>query len=195
MEFENNLKGNLQSSTISPKLLLQRLRVADERTRSTPDYQDPTYLPFYYHLGKYLTPKNILAFGFGLGFSLSCFLKTNKTAENILAFESKSKDYYSPRLGLSNVKDHFDGQINYYCGYFLDKPLQQPWDLIFFDYEASYDDLRNCLDFLWDTLVLDGYLVIEKTAASKKAVTDFLSTVNRPSVAFPTRYEITILKK
>jgi predicted O-methyltransferase YrrM len=195
VEFENNLKGDLRKHIVTPKSLLGNLRVVDERIRSSSIYQDPDYIPFYYHLGKYISPKNVLVFGLGLGFSISCFLKTNKSVRNILAFEPKSKEYYSPRLGLSNVKDQYQGRLDYHSGHFLDEQLKNKWDLILFDFEAGYDDLRNCLDFLWDSLSLDGYFVIEKKPATTKAVDEFISATNRPFTSYPTRFDITILKK
>ena len=104
-DIEVGLKAKLSKQPISPRVLLDRLRMLDESSRKTSQYQDPNYLPFYYYLSKSIVPKSIFCFGLDLALPICCFLNGCETAKRILAFQKAGNSFYSPRVALSNIHD------------------------------------------------------------------------------------------
>jgi hypothetical protein len=203
LELKEKLDFEFKKGTVAPHVLLDRLRVIDESSRKTAAYQDPRYIPFYYHLGKFIAPKTLVEVGFGLGFYISCFLKSCKSVEKILAFESETEQFYSPRLGIANVKDTYKKELSVCVGKPLDDVFiealgRNSWDLAFINDITSLDTHRNYLELIWEKMNLDGFVVMDYLSRHKiafDAFTGFCKIVNRKPVFFETRYGVGIVEK
>lgn len=203
-DLKERLEENLSSQLVSSKVLLNGFRVIDESSRKTAAYQDPIFAPFYYHLGKHIAPKTVICIGFGLGFFAGCFFKSCKSVDNFLAIEiAAPSENYSGRLGLSNVKDHYRGKIDFYVGSIFDEFLfgkiaSNEWDLVLVDSEMMYDTFRSCLDVLWDNMSVNGLLVMDRITKSSvcgDVFFDFCKISNREPLIFATRCGTGIVQK
>lgn len=195
-DLENFIKDKLKNQLPS-KYLLDKLRVFDEVSRKSSQYQDPNYFPFYYHLSKFVSPKSLLQIGLDLGLHSCCFLKGNTSVENFLGFQKKSNIFYSSKLAFHNLKDVSKKiQIDYYYGDILDDDFQFKlnkinWDLVFVNEKIENEEIRKILDVVWNNMSLDGCLVIDYITYSKNIKDLFVSFCkanNRDYVILPTRY-------
>jgi len=201
-ELGEKLTSEFEKGGLSPRVFLDRLAVLEEASRKTAAYQDPRYVPFYYHLSKFIKPQNFIEIGFGLGFSSSCFFAGCDSVKKFLAFETQTEEFYSPRLALANIKRFYQGEVDFYRGLFTDgdfieKLSQTEWDLLFLNDEMSLDNYRNQLDLLWDHTKLDGLIVVNYThnSPADEAFNTFCKIVNRKPVFFKTRYGTGIVQK
>lgn len=202
-ELKNKIELDLKKQLVPSHILLDNLRVIDESSRKTSAYMDPQYLPFYYYLSKYLQPVNLLEIGFGLGFFSSCFLKGCNTVKNLLVFQQKSKDFYSNKLGVKNIKSVYKNTFIYYEGNLTDVKYKQylnqvKWDLCLFNEEREYDKHILALDSVWDRLNDGGTIVmdyIDAHADAKDAFDNFCKIKNIKPIKFDTRYGTGIIKK
>jgi predicted O-methyltransferase YrrM len=187
---KSRLEADLALQRISSKILLNGFRFIEESSRKTAAFQDPTYTPFYYHLGRQIEPKKMLIVGFGLGLSAGCFLKGCKTVDGILAIEELSTEYFSPRREFDfKMGNPFD----------LQESLRaHEWDLTLIDSEVNYDKLRNYLDVIWANTAHNGLIVMEHISgdsSTQKAFFDFCKIINREPFVFATRYGTGIVQK
>ena len=193
----------LDSRLISGRMLLDRMRVIDESSRRTAAYADPMYTPFYYHLGKFLTPTNMLEVGFSLALLGSCFLKSCKTVKKYLGFQEQTAQYFSPRMGIVNVHSNFKGEIDVYVGdmqdeEFTEKISPNSWDLVILNEEASFDKHLLHLDLLWPYVSENGIVVAEyigRHTPAKEAFEAFCESQNKVPVIFETRYGTGLVQK
>jgi hypothetical protein len=201
--LKKKLDENLKKHVVDSRVLLSQFRMISDKSKKTGAYQDPTYLPFYYYLGKYIQPENIVEWGTRLGLLSSCFLKSCKTVKKIFTFQETINSFFSPRLGLKNIKDVYKGNLDFYYGGLLDVELEKKlscnkWDMFIFNEEWSYDKNMQCLDMMWQYLNLDGVIVADYLTYSDncgKAFKDFCQTKNRSPVYFQTRYGVGIMQK
>jgi hypothetical protein len=202
-ELHQEISRELEKGFISSRILLDRLRVPVETYRRSIEYQDQTYVPFYYHLGKFISTRALFQIGLGLGFPICCFLASCKSVEKIFAFDFKSEDHYSPRLAISNIKDSHRGDFAYYSGTisdreFLEKYEVAEWDTAFINIKTSLDSHRNYLDLIWQKMPLDGFIVMDYLSNYKPAHEAFMTfskVVNREPVMFDTRNGTGIIQK
>jgi predicted O-methyltransferase YrrM len=201
MSIIETLQKKLDSGIITGRLLLSQMRLLNEASRQTPAYSDPKYVPFYYHLGGLIYPKNVLEIGLDLGLLGGCFLKACKTAEKYVAFQQKTTEYYSPRLAISNIKSNFKGDIDYYVGEitdFVPKIATNYWDLIIINEELNFDRHLLCLDLLWQHLSVGGIIIMESLRRhnpAKEAFLAFSASQNREATVFQTRYGTGFIQK
>jgi len=175
----------------------------NESCRRSPAYSDPRYAPFYYHLGKFLSPTNMLSLNFGLGLLESSFLTSCKTVQHIIAFRPLSKEFYSPRMGLRNIKTNYKGSVDFYINYiyddeFVEKISPIKWDLVIINEEMTYDDHLSYLEYIWPFVAENGVIVAEyvkRNESASDAFFAFSESVNRPPLFFETRYGTGILQK
>lgn len=192
------------SKPFSARVLLDNLRLITEDSRRTSAYTDPLFMPFYYHLGQVFEAKNILEIGFQLGLCSACFLKA-RPVEQVLGFQEKGEEYYSPRLGKANVMQnaHRHMPLEVYVGGFNDPEFLVPfqrnkWDLCFINEETGYDKHLAYLDFVWPQMELDGLMVMDyltRHTPAQKAYFDFCKSKNREPVTFKTRYGVGIIQR
>jgi predicted O-methyltransferase YrrM len=202
-DIESDLKKDLNSQTISGKLLLDRFCVIEESSRKTAAYLDHKYAPFYYYLGKYIQPENVMEIGFNLGLLTASFFRSCKTANKFLGFKENSSDYIPVRLGKRNIRLVFKKEINFYVGNLYDQEMEklfssENWDLIFLNEETVYDKHLEYLDFVWDRLNEHGLIVSEyitRHTPAKEALFAFCESKNRKPLLFSTRYGTGILQK
>jgi hypothetical protein len=207
-EIEKKLNTSLNYQLISTNVLLGKLRLIDEDSRKSGQYQDPLYFPFYYHLSKFIKPTNVLQVGLYLGLPLCCFLQGEKSSiENVLCFQKKQEDFYSEKLALSNIKDLIKNtniKIDYYYGEFLDKEFEKKilkfnWDLILVNQEVQgQDEISNILDFCWQIASLDSFVVVDRINSNKlikDSFVNFCKINNREKIIFNTRYGTGIFQK
>lgn len=198
-----NIENKLEKCLLSGATLLNSFRVLHEHTRVSSAYTDHKYSPFYYYLGEEIKPESVVDIGFGIGIASGCLLKSCESVKEILGFQKQDKEYYSPRLGIKNIKDNFKGKINVYVGQFLDDTFidlltNHKWDLIIVNEETNYDTYFNYLEKSWENLALDGTLIIEYVkfnAQANKAYDYFCKSKGREPYVFHTRYGTGIITK
>jgi len=202
LSFENELNKKIKSQLISPKVLLDKLRLFDEESRKSSQYQDPTYLPFYFYLSRFLFPKSILQIGLNLGLEICCFLYGNKDVESFFGFQSSNDNFYSERLAFSNIKDITKKiKTDYYYGKIYDNLFLQKaksFDLILLTEKSNFDQIKESVEMCWEKLNMDGYLVMDYLNYDKKInkiFMDFCKSKNTDGFVFKTRYGTGILRK
>lgn len=202
--IEKQLNTKLKNQPISSKVLLDRLRLLDENSRRTSQYQDSTYLPFYYYLSCLVSPKSIFNVGLNLGLPICCFLTGNKKIERILGFQKKDDHFYSPRIAFSNIKDVKPSglKLDYYFGSILDKELEIKlslgFDFVIISSKIEADEFNNVLNISWDHLSLDGFLVTDYINSDSKTgnvFKNFCKSKNLDYLIFNTRYGNGIVRK
>jgi hypothetical protein len=203
-EIKVQIESKLKKQTISSRVLLDKLRLIDSYSRKSSQYQDPNYLPFYYYLGKFIFPKSILHVGFNLGLPLCCFMQSCSVVERVLCFQRKSKEYYSSKLGLSNVKDIKGKNFNvdFYYGDLFDleciAKIKIGFDMILITEKLNNDQINETLDMCWENLNFDGILVVDYINSNKhvgEIFKGFSKGKNRNFEIFNTRYGTGVLQK
>lgn len=202
-ELKLNVDEDLKKQIVNGRILLDRFKVIDEDSRKTSEYSDPRHFPFYYHLGKYIFPKNVVEIGLDLGFSVGCFLKSCKSVENFFGFKEKDNEFYSSRIAEKNIKSNYKGKIITYVGSIIDENFEKitskyNWDLIFLNEKMDYDNYLDVLEVLWNYMNLGCYMVFDYISVhkdSEKAFLNFCKIKNVNSIRFNTRYGIGILQK
>lgn len=202
-EIKPLIEADLRKAYVSPNILMHSFSFINEESRKTSAYVDPKYIPFYYHLSKYVKPKNLVEFGINLGLLSSVFIKGSKTVENYFGFQQADNSYYNSRLALSNIRQNYKGSLNFFGGSITDVIFEKiinsrKWDLAFVNEELTYDIQRNHFDEAWKHLSLEGYLVADYVKfhpPSIRAFNDFCKTVNRDPVYISTRYGVGLVQK
>jgi phospholipid N-methyltransferase len=199
LETFKSITIDLKKQLMSSDILLSDC-VLDQNIKKSFIFNDSTFFPFYYYLGKYTKAENLLVLGVESGFTTSCFLKSNKVKKAV-CFQESNDEFYSVRGCYSNIaKQQPNAKI--FCGNLLDEEIlkeitSQKWDCILFNLDLNYDKLRNYLDIAWNNLVLDGVMVIESELSShtNRATQDFLKVVQRDYLVFDTRYKAIVVTK
>lgn len=200
-DFKKLLEDDLNKQYVSPKILLSKLRLIEEESRKSPQYQDHFYLPFYYHLGKYIEPKKILQIGLNLGLEICCFLQSNNSTEDFYGFQNKDNNFYSERIAISNIKSTKKIKINYYYGQIYDQKFLDDlnnFDMVIINEKSNFDQINDTLDICWKYLNLDGVLVFDNVNYDKKInkiFFDFCKSQNREGQTYKTRYGTGIVQK
>ncbi len=194
VQIEAKLKKRLPAH-----IFLDRMRLIEEDSRRSLAYNNPTYVPFYYWLGTILETKTLLEVGFRLGLLSGNFLKSCKTVNYFLALqETKPGEFYSERVGKSNIKDHYKGNFYIHAGKYDDdlfttKLNSIEIDLAIINEEVSYDKHRLYYDLLWPQVAKNGIIVVDylnKYKPSLIAFKDFCTSVNREPVYVNTDYGV-----
>ena len=194
VELSDNLKSDLKKELVTARVLLSEFSFLGPVLR-TPAFIDPRYIPFYYHLSKYIQPKNLLEIGFTLGLLSGAFLKNCKSVDHFLAFQTA--DQYSGRLGNKNIRVVYDGDFDLFVGQFSNFNLSShKWDLVIFDKLFPYDESRSILDKIWDHMELDGFLVYEHCRDEEaRPFLDFCKIHQCEPLVFNTRYGTGIVQR
>ncbi len=196
--IEQKLKKRLPSH-----IFLDRMRLIDEDSRRSLAYNNPTYIPFYYWLGTVLETKTLVEIGFRLGLLSGNFLKSCKSVNYFLALQEKTSEFYSDRIGKSNIKDHYKGKFYIHTGdcnddLFVTKLKSLEVDLAIINEEVSYDRHRLYYDLLWPQMSENGIIVVDylkKYKPSLVAFSDFARSVNREPVYVNTDYGVALIPK
>ena len=199
--FWKELKKDVEKELIPSSVVLSNMRLIEEASKSSYAYSDPRFIPFYYHLSKYVQPVSMIELGARLGLFSGTFLKGCETVENLVLFQEETKDFYSPKLALKNVRKSYKKQLHFHYGKISDKDfsshLKTDWDLAIINEELDYDTHLYYLEAVWENLNLDGYIVMDwlSRGALRQAFEDFCKRVNRQGCVFPTRYGTGMVRK
>lgn len=200
---EQNISERLRRGHLTGRTVLSTFRMIDESSRESPGYTDNRYAPFYYILGQELQAKSLLEFGFGIGIASGCYVRGCRTAEHVLAFQEVGKSYYSPRMGIHNLKNYFRGVLDVHVGRIHDEAFAlkagaRKWDLAIMNEESDYGTLMEHMEFAWDALGLDGTLVMDRVSSDDqcgKAYSDFCRRKGRRERLFQTKYGVGVITK
>lgn len=166
----------------------------DESSRSSGQYQDPNYLPFYYHLGRAFDPRRVFFIGLDLGLQVSCLLKGCGTPKSVHCVQPRTESFYSPRLAVSNVKyaagRRFPIQVR--VGDPDDDFLRScaGVDMALVSHEMNSDSLMECMGLCWGLLAPGGHLCVDRLCHrdSRGVFRDFCKSRGCDSHVFDTRY-------
>ena len=188
MDFVN-LENDLKKELVNTKSVLNGFLFIASGTNLTAAYVDPRYIPFYYHLSKYIEPKRVLEVGFTLGLLSGAFLRGSSSVKSFVGVY----DGALSRLGKKNIQLVFKGDLvltsdwNALKSDKFDK--SDKWDLVIFDKLLPYDECRKFLDIVWDNLNLCGVLVYEHCLGEdNRAFVDFCKVHDREVKILGTRY-------
>lgn len=189
------LKSKITNSFMRSETLLGMVKILDRSSRETPAYNDPKYLPFYYHLGTQCTPKRVIQVGSKLGLIGACFSQGCKTIERWLAIDEYS-DNPPHNIILSNLRMYSEANIAYRLfdnGLFVDNDA----DLCLLTEKYSLAATERYIELLWKSLRSEGLLVVDyiHDEATKKSFTEFCKVRNREPVLFDTRYGLGVVNK
>lgn len=188
---------------VGTSVLLGRIRLIDEDSRKSPQYQDPKYLPFYYHIAKKISPISVLNVGFDLALPLCCFLKGSSSVARAIGLQVASADFYSPRLAVANIKDAKGRKfpVDFHFGKITDEALSRKLsggvDMAMIT-ERVGSDLLDVLEVCWQSLNLDGFIILDKAPPESpegRLFSDFCRSKNRDFVFFSTRYGTALAMK
>ena len=56
MKFLDNIEKEISKGIITSKVLTSRFKFLNEKDKKSVIYNDPFYIPFFYHLGKHIKP-------------------------------------------------------------------------------------------------------------------------------------------
>jgi len=197
--IEAKFKKNIPSH-----IFLDRMRLIDEDSRKGFAYNDPTYIAFYYWLGTLLETKALIEIGFRLGLLSGSFLRSCKTVKYFLALqEIKGNEFYSERLGRSNIKDVYKKDLYIHVGgldndVFESKLKSCEFDLAIINEESSYDRHRLYFDLLWPQLASGGIIVVDYLKRYKPSATafkDFCISKNIEPTYVKTTYGVGLIRK
>lgn len=189
------LKSKLTHSLMRSETLLGMVKVLDRSSRETPAFNDPKYLPFYYHLGTQCTPKKVIQIGSKLGLIGACFSQGCKTIESWLVIDEHS-DSPPQNIIRSNLLMYSEAMIVYRL---FDEKLfeDNSADLCLLTEKYSLAATERYMELLWDSLSSEGLLVVDyiHDEAMKKSLTEFCKVRNREPVLFDTRYGLGVVNK
>jgi len=204
----DNIKKEIDSllgkQTFSGRSLLDRFSLIDERSRKSPAYTDPKYTPFYYYLGKFIKPKNMVEIGFNLGLLSSIFLMSCATVEDFFGFKESGKEgFFSNRIGIANIKKVYKKERDFFYGAMFDKRVEQKmnmhkWDLVIINEEKDYDKQLAYLETAWNNCGENAIIVVEyikSHRSSKEAFKSFVESKDVENIIFDTRYGTGVIQK
>lgn len=201
-ELKSLLTNDLQKKYIPSSVILDKLSIINEEDRKSSVYVDSNYIPFYYYLGKYLKPKKVLELGVNLGYISCAFLTSSTDVTDYLAYQELTNEFYPNKIVVKNIKKIFKNNLGLFVGKFSDSNFQNlldcGWDLIIFNEEKFYDKYLYQLDFLWEKMNKNGFLIMEKVLSNtpaKDAFNSFCLSKNIENLIFSTRYGTGIIKK
>lgn len=198
-KIKQDLDIKLSKEPISARVLLDRLRLLDDASRKSGQYQDPRYLPFYYYLSKSIFPKNAFVVGLDLGLHICCFLKGSDTLEEVTAFQRKNDYFYSPRLAISNIKDVKGKKFRFrfYQGNISDQKIEN-FDYAMIIEKTNADVLAETLELCWSSLNSNGFISLEHiefNKSTKGVLSSFCKGKNANFIEFETRYGTALIQK
>ncbi len=200
-ELKDFIEEKIKKQFITSKLLLGKCRLIDENSRSSSAFIDPSYLPFYYYLGRYMNAYSVMEIGFRLGLSATCFLRACSSVKNYFAFQEKLDTFYSFRLGVKNVKDFYKGKIETHYGQINDDKMKNNnnlFDLCIINEEKDYDKHLSYLDYVWERTNYDGLIIMDYINfydSARRAYFDFCNIKNRDPIIVKTRYGVGLIKR
>lgn len=186
------LKEKLDRGQPPSSIILSGARLLNPGFRESPIYSDPTYYPFYYHLGSQLNgnPLRVAQIGhqFGLvgmafmaGFHKDCRWEI---FDETLEFKNVIN---------MNISKHGSVEVCFNPMRTFCEERQR--DLTLLTRECSKEDYRQHLESLWNGLKLGGLLVADYITQTGNVFHEFCRVKNREPVLFKTRYGVGIVER
>lgn len=192
-EISVKIQNDLDRQILTPRIFLGKCQTLDGKD-GVP-FQDHSYLPFYYYLGKYIPAENLVNVGFGLGLPLTCYLMAYPPTLDMLALQDPDGEYYHPRMALKNIKTITKFVPRVFVGSFIDEDFQanlfaKKWQLIVVSERRGYDETLFVANTLYDALDDGGVLCVEgiQSPSVAKAFDNFCAARNRDSFKIRSRY-------
>lgn len=198
-----DLQRRLESSSMPAAALLGSMRVLDEASRHTGQYQDPRYLPFYYHFGRVFAPRRVFFVGLDIGLHLGCMLKGCPNPELAVCLQPVSESFYSPRIAISNARAAAGGRfpVSVHVGSIeeIGPSLHesQPFDAAAVTAEMQSDSLINAMELCWSRLSASGTMLVDRLSrrGSREVFEDFCKVKGASAAVFETRYGCGIVSR
>jgi hypothetical protein len=202
-EIVKEVNKKLRKSALSCRVLLSRFGVPDPRLKSDSYFNDPSFIPFFFHLGKYIKPVNVLEFEVNLGICSGLFLSRCKTVKHLSCFQQRSPVHYSLDFAKHNIRLYYRHDLDIYYGnhhdeQMIEKIQARKWDLIIVNGKYGYDQNMQIFDMVWDFLTPDASLIVDYIDYDKnvnQAYSDFCKIKNRDRIKFKTRYGVGVITK
>lgn len=169
----------------------------DDNTKNLSSFKDKRNYPFYYYLGKFLNPENVLIIGTCGGYKSGLICYSSNNIKNMYVF-----DFFNNKalmrltrnnLGkFRNVKKEFFNDTN--KEFYLKKDF---FDLIIFDDVKTIED-KSKLYFYYDILKDKGNIVFDKIFENKEIdnyLIKFAEKRNDKIEKFKTRNQTVIINK
>lgn len=202
------LSSRLDNPTISSDILLAQVKLLDSSSRESPAFNDPRYLPFYYHLGQATSPKKVEQIGPKLGLIAACFLQGCPTVEDWSSMDTML-DGKRPPMSIinSNIKKFFKGKLNSehqtFCfgvhpnNLLIETGVDYTFDMGLLTDQYSPEHTQIMLDYFWKHLNPSGLLVVDyiHDEAVGEVFRTFCRVKNREPLVFSTRYGVGIVTR
>jgi hypothetical protein len=163
-DLRRRIDRKLETGALPAKVLQSKFKVGIP----TSLHGDPTYMPFYYQLGRVLKgSKTLVEFGFDLGMPSGCFIDGCGGVDHFLAFHRKTEQYYPKRLGLANIHNILKKKFDMWIGEetdpeFVKMVLLRKWDCaIICDPGQQEKTIRAYLDLVWSQMSHGGVIVVD----------------------------------
>jgi hypothetical protein len=163
-DLKKRINKKLEVGALPAKVLQSKFKVGFPLAV----HSDPTFMPFYYHLGRILKgAKNLIELGFDLGMPSGCFIDGCGSVDKFLAFKKKTDQYYPKRLGVSNIHTILRKKFDLWVGEesdpeFIKMVLLDKWDCaIICDSGHEEKTYRAYLDLVWNQMMYGGLVVVD----------------------------------
>ena len=202
-EAADEIESRLSKGTISSRTVLGRMSLVDQESSAGPSYQDPSYFPYYFHVGRVLNPARLLCVGLDLGLQAGCVLQGCESPELMSAIQPPPGHPYSPRIAVANIRKvtsrgfsisvHVGGLADpYFAGI-----LPSYFDLAFVTSPLGADSMMDHMHQCWDGLKEGGFISVDRLSnvGAEDIFRDFCKSRSVPFRLFGTRYGCGIAKK
>jgi len=203
-QLRRDISKKLEKAALPPKILLSRFKTG-VAPGGVALFNDPTYLPFYYQLGRHLPEtKRLIEFGFSLGMPSGCFLDGCHGVDYFMGFHKKGTDYFSKRLGLANILniwrkpfvEVWTGQVT--DPEFMKSFLLHRWDCVLITDQQEEKTYREYLDLAWSQMNESGLLVMDNISQNQgayEAYHGFCKVCNREPFVLQTQRGTGLLER
>lgn len=180
----------LNKKTISSKYLTSNFKFIDNNSKKTIRYNDDLYIPFFFYLGKLISPLSVFELGINLSFLSSVFFKSCKKTEYFLGFQQKSQEYYNTNIARSNLSINYRNKYDIYYGDLNDGDFlnlfDKKFDLVIINQDYSYDKLFEITEDIYiNKLNKNGFFVFSDL--TKKSIFDIFDNISK---GYKTNYKI-----
>lgn len=188
---------------VSPRTILSRMSLVDEAHRLAGAYQDPNYLPFYFHVGRVFEPRRIFCVGAEIGLQTACLIQGCSSPAAAVCIQPPSPSFYSPRVAVSNVRScagkSFPVSVRV-CSLddeSVDEFRAQRFDACLVTVALPCDTMMDSLDLCWGLLSEGGILCVDRLDDPRResVFRDFCRARNLEFRFFRTRYSAAIAEK
>lgn len=190
------VSSRMSRAFVTPSALLSKMSVVDSSSKTTSAYQDPNYLPFYFHLGRVLNPKSVFCLGPEIGLQVGCLLEGSSNSVSATCVQPPSDSFYPARLALSNIRFATSRRfpvslhIGDLSGEVASKVVGERFDLAMIAIRMTVDAAMDSMAFCWSLLGEDGVMVVDMLDEGKVGLVfeDFCRARNLDRAFVKTRY-------